>query len=90
MKSLANWMKKATTTEQEQLAVASGTSREYLYQLSASKRKASAAMAGRIETAAKTLSRKSKGRLPVLTRMGLAEACSHCPYAKRCLRGKST
>lgn len=88
MKALRAWMGLATTAEQEMLAKAAGISREYLYQLSTSKRKASAGMAGRIETAAKDLRRKSKGRLPALTRADLAGACAACPYAKRCLRGE--
>lgn len=84
--ALRDWVATATTTEQELLAGAAGITREYLYQLSAGKRNASASMAGRLEEAAKALRRKSKGRLPELTRADLAAACAECPYAKRCLK----
>jgi hypothetical protein len=87
-KKLHEWMKAATPDEQHALAAAAKTSRSVLYQLCYPKEKggrvASAELADRIETAAKPITAKSKGRLPQLTRGDLCPACAACPYFAKC------
>lgn len=84
MLPIKQWMKLATTYEQAQLAKKARTSRQVLYQLSNQVRTASPELAGRIEAAAKELRKKSKGRLPVLTRADISPVCGGCPYAQKC------
>lgn len=84
LRLLKKWMKLATTSEQSELAKDARTSREYLYQLGNGVHTASPAIAGRIEAAAKKLRKKSKGRLPRLTRADLSPVCGECPYALKC------
>lgn len=79
-----HWMATATTAEQDLLAELAGTSRKYLYHLAAGTRNASADMAARLEQASVGISRKSKGRLPKLSRVDLCTACARCPYAGGC------
>ena len=74
----------ATTSEQQELAFRSQTSRGYLYQLANSERNASADLAARIEQAAGLIQRKSKGRLPKISRMDVCKACALCPFAQQC------
>jgi len=81
---MKEWMIAATADEQAKLAETAGTSREYLYQLANNARTASADLAGRIEDAAEELRKKSKGRLPRVTRADLCPACNSCPHARKC------
>lgn len=66
MTNLSNWMRLASTAEQQALADGAGTSRRYLYQLASGHRNAKLALAEALEAAAKPLRKASKGRLPVL------------------------
>lgn len=93
MNAMKKWMAAATPSEQEELAAAAGTSRNYLYQVASGKRVMMPGLAGRIEVAAKPLRRASKNRLPELTRADLSPVCGACPYAIKCLnlnKGEST
>ena len=81
------WMQAATTPEQKRLAAAVGTSHAMLYQYSSpesTKRRPSAERGAQIERAAAQLHVESLGRLPLLYRTDLVEACSKCEFAKRC------
>jgi len=78
-------MNAATSSEQQHLADAIGTSRAMLYQYASGHREVSAARGGEIEAVSKLMSRASKGRLPVLYRTDLVAACRACDYAQRCL-----
>lgn len=82
--TLHEWMQKATTEEQEDLALRSSTTVGYLHKLATESRYASADIGGRIEKAAKEITRKSKGRLPVLRRGDFVPACAQCPFYKKC------
>lgn len=84
MNPLRRWMLLASTAEQECLALTAGTSRNYLYQVADGRRSPSADMAARIEQAAHNISKRSKGRLPVIKREKLCKACALCPYSPKC------
>jgi hypothetical protein len=79
------WMSAATADEQVLLATNAGTTRGHLYQLAGGHRQASAVMAGKIEAATAEMHKHSKGRLPVVVRTDLCEACRGCQYAAKCL-----
>lgn len=79
------WLKAATPEEQEDLATHAETSRAYLHHLGGGFRKASATIGGRIEKHAAVMHRRTAGRLPLIYRTDLVEACKHCPYARQCL-----
>lgn len=86
---LKEWMRLASTLEQEELALTAGTSRQMLYALSAlpntrAYRHPSNDLAGRIEEAVKPINKRAKGRLPPLTRGDLNYGCADCPYFKKC------
>jgi DNA-binding transcriptional regulator YdaS (Cro superfamily) len=82
---MRNWMAAATVAEQELLAERVGTSRGMLYQLAGGHRNASAERAQAIERETKLMAKASKGRLPVIYRTDLCEACRSCDFAARCL-----
>ena len=86
---MRQWMAAATVKEQELLAQRVGTSRAVLYQLAGGYRNASAERAQAIERETKAMARASKGRLPVVYRTDLCEACRSCDFAHRCLGGKA-
>ena len=79
------WMASATTTEQDALATAVGTSRQTLYQYATGHRVASAERAGQIEAATTDMHKLSKGRLPRVYRTDLSQVCRSCNYAAKCL-----
>lgn len=87
MNNLSQWMIAATADELRNLASSAGTSVKHLHHLRLHYRGASSELAGRIADAAEALRRRSKGRLPELTRADLCDACKECPYFKQC-RGK--
>lgn len=89
IKPMRAWMSAATPDEQLLLAQKIGTTRGMLYQLSGGHRQASADMAGRIEAATTTMSKASKGRLPILVRTDVCEACRGCSYAAKCLGSRA-
>jgi hypothetical protein len=78
-------MNAATSSEQQHLADAIGTSRAMLYQYASGHREVSAARGGEIEAVSKLMFKVSKGRLPVLYRTDLVAACRACDYAQKCL-----
>lgn len=79
------WMRAATPEEQMVLAEAVGTSREYLYHISGGFKQCSAARGSAIEREAAKMHRASLGRLPLIYRTDLVDACRMCEYAQRCL-----
>lgn len=79
------WMQAATTAEQNRLARAAGTSRGFLYLVSSGNRRFNPVKAAAVERASAAMHEASKGRLPLLYRTDLAEACAECEYARRCL-----
>ena len=75
---LSRWLREATPDEREQLALAGGTTVNYLYQLagcSRGKRGPSSLMAALIEAKADELHSTSGGRLPKLPVIDLATMC---------------
>lgn len=83
---LHEFLHKATKEEQNTLAEKCQTSVKYLQQLGNEERFPSADIGGKIELAAKDLTRRSKGRLPLLRRGDIVPACGVCPFFKRCTR----
>ena len=84
------WMKASTAAEQEVLASKAGTSRAYLYHLSASEEKTYARepkpkLAAAIERVTAEMHKASKGRLPRIYRTDLVTACRECEFAQKCL-----
>jgi DNA-binding transcriptional regulator YdaS (Cro superfamily) len=83
------WMAAATKAEQELLAKRVGTSVGMLYQLAGGHRNARAERAQAIERETRLMAKASKGRLPVVYRTDLCEACRSCDFAQRCLGEKA-
>lgn len=86
------WMKAATPAEQEMLASRTGTTRSYLYHLSASEdknyaREPKPKLAAAIERVSADMHKASKGRLPRVYRTDLVTACRECEFAQKCLGG---
>lgn len=82
----------ATADEIRALAKGADTSREYLYQVANGHRHLSPELAGQIEVASgiiRNQNKKTKARLPLLTRGVLAGACAGCPYFKKCSKNRS-
>lgn len=82
--ALKDWMRLATTYEQNRLAALAKTSRSYLYDIAGGKRNASSDTAAAIEVSSRILHRESKRFLPILYRSSLSKACGACPYAPKC------
>ena len=82
---MRNWMAAATVAEQELLAERIGSSRGMLYQMAGGHRNASAERAQAIERETRLMAKASKGRLPIVYRTDLCEACRSCDFASRCL-----
>lgn len=92
MNIVKQWMRAATPEEQELMAKAIGTTRGMLYQYSnakTTKRHPSAERAAAFERASKVMHRQSRGRLPLIYRTDLAEACRTCEFAQKCLGPKA-
>lgn len=88
--SLKAWLNAATTAEQSLLADRVGTSRQYLSHIAVNddksyKREPKPALAAAIERETKSMAKASKGRLPVVLRTDLVEACRQCEFARKCL-----
>lgn len=79
------WMAAATVEEQELLAERAGTSRQYLYHLSAGNRTAGPETGAAIEKETKAMAKVSGGRLPVVYRTDLVPSCRACEFAQKCL-----
>lgn len=82
MNQLKTWMIAAKPEEILGLAGLSGTSRDYLYQLAAGRRRASSELAGRIAAGADKIRAGSEGRLPRLGREDVSSVCRDCAYAR--------
>lgn len=78
-------MAAATPDEQQTLADKVGSSRAMLYHYSTGERRPSVRRAASIEVHTRDMAKASKGRLPVVLRTDMIEACRECPYAQRCL-----
>ncbi len=90
MNLLKQWMRAATPEEQQLLAHRVGTTRTYLYHLSAGeettyKREPKPELAAAIERETAAMHRASKGRLPRVYRTDLVKACANCAFAQKCL-----
>jgi hypothetical protein len=85
-----SWMKAATPGEQSLLAEAIGSSREYLYQLSGGFRKAAPERGAAIEAASARMHEASQGRLPLIYRTDMVDACRNCEFARKCLGNAAT
>ena len=85
---IKKWMAAATVAEQEEMAKLAGTSRGTLYQY-VSNRKTSSERAIAIEAATKEMNKRTKGKLPVLYRTDLSNACSQCHFARKCIGMKA-
>lgn len=90
MNQMKLWMQAATTEQQTELATRAGTSRQYLYHLSADPDKAYARdaepeLAARIEEASLAMRKESKDVLPAIYRTDLNKACRGCQFALKCL-----
>ena len=83
-------MMAATPQEQQDLAEMIGTSRAMLYHYAGGFREVSALRGGQIETATRAMAKASKGRLPIVYRTDVVEACRGCEYARRCLGERAT
>jgi hypothetical protein len=83
--ALKVWMAAATPDEQELLAERIGSSRGMLYQYAGGFREVSALRGGQIEAVTMQMAKASKGRLPVVYRTDVVEACRQCQYAAKCL-----
>lgn len=89
MSVLKKFIDHATQPEIAELASRAGTSQHYLvHQLGGERRGASAKLAGNIEKGSRVIAGRSRGRLPVIPRTDLCEACAACPYAKACISNK--
>lgn len=86
---MRNWMASATVAEQELLANRIGSSRGMLYQMAGGHRNASAERAQAIERETRLMAKASKGRLPVVYRTDLCEACRGCDFAAKCLGNRA-
>lgn len=82
---LHQWLKNASATERETLAVMVGTSTQMLEHYALGRRNPSAERGVEIEQATKLLSASTKGRLQVVLRTDIVSACQQCEFAKRCL-----
>lgn len=90
MNVIKQWMRLATTAEQEELAKLANTKRSYLYHLAGEKDKAygrepQPKLAIALESASAVLHKQSKGRLPLIYRTDLVTACRECAFAQKCL-----
>jgi hypothetical protein len=83
------WMRAATPDEQELMAQAIGTSRGMLYQISGGHATVSAERGILVERTAARMHRESKGRLPLIYRTDLVEACRGCDFAQKCLGNRA-
>lgn len=80
--ALRRWFSVATPLEKAELERVTGVSKNYLYQIMNGNRAMSASKAGIIVETANDIGKHSNGRLPVLKRRELCEACKNCPHSK--------
>jgi hypothetical protein len=90
---LKDWMRTASTKEQQELARRAKTSRPYLYvlsnQASNHAREARPSLAARIERATVVM-RSRNPKLPLVLRTDLNTDCRNCEYAKTCAAAAKT
>lgn len=87
---MQQWMAAATPEEQLLLAQRVGTTRGYLYHLSAPPtakyyREPKPELAAKFEAETAAMHKASNGRLPRIYRTDLVSACANCEFAKQCL-----
>lgn len=84
-----HWLAAATSEEIDELAAAVGTSRKYLQALASEgktySREANNTLAKRIEVAARPITKRAGGRLPIVLRTDLNSGCRACEFAEKCL-----
>lgn len=85
MNIFKTWMRAATPGEQETMASLLGTSRSMLYQISGGFKPVSAERGAGIERVAADMHTASLGRLPLIYRTDLVDACRGCEFARQCL-----
>lgn len=85
MTPMQAWWQLATTEEKVELADALGTSLKYLSFYALGIRQPSAERGIQLEHATKTMSARTKGRLPVVHRTDVVSACRSCEFALKCL-----
>lgn len=83
MNALTEWMRRADSTQQKDLADRVGTSKAYLYQVSGGFRNASPELAAKIEEATEAMS--NEANLPRVYRTDICGACSKCRFAHELL-----
>lgn len=82
--ALRKFLTAATEEERDRLAAAAGTSTSYLYTIAGGHRHAKIETVAAIERASTTMSKRSRGRLPIVPRSDLASTCAECPHFKAC------
>ena len=82
MTPLKDFRRKATKEEQRELALRTGSDQTYLFSHIGVHREPSIETAAKIEEATTEMNKNTDGRLPVVRRTQLCEACNACPYAK--------
>jgi len=90
IRSMKVWMLAASPTQQTDLALRAGTSRQYLYHLSGGFRDASPGLAARLEAASLAMSTETGGQLPRVYRTDLNADCRNCDFAQKCLGAVAT
>jgi hypothetical protein len=85
MNMMRLWMKKATEDERLLMAAEIGSTRGNLDQYAGGHRQPSAQRGADIEREAAVMHADSNGRLPLLYRTDLVEACRNCEFARKCL-----
>ena len=85
MNAFKLWMRAATPDEQGLMADAIGTSRAMLYQISGGHATVAPERGAAIERTAAQMHKASNGRLPLIYRTDLVEACRMCEFAQKCL-----
>ena len=84
MKALRLFLTSSTESERERLAKGAGTTVPYLYAIAGGHRDPKIETIAAIERSSITISKRSKGRLPILPRTEISPACAACPFAKAC------
>ncbi len=82
MKNLRDWLQKATTKEQFDLARRARTSYAYLQHIANGIRRPSAKISAQIEKASIDM-RLKNNELPIISRADLNDTCRNCPYYKQ-------
>lgn len=73
---LFRWLRLASESDRERLALLAGTSVNYLYQIAACRREPKVGLAFRIESASRKMWAESEGRLGIITAEEIAQQCA--------------